>query len=111
MDYQLMKITHQTDIEKMDKRLIWVIFENKIPSLVVFLNHKTKKSHPEPKKTIPTDLVTILNTYVNNNDITKNDFLFGRETTDLKKSYSQPKLTELLQKTFLKYTGKKSVLI
>ena len=35
----------------------------------------------------------------------KNDFLFGTPTTDFKKSYSQPKFTEKLQKTFLKYTG------
>jgi hypothetical protein len=102
-----MKVTHQTDIEKLDKRFNWVIFENEIPSLFVFLNHKTKKSQPEPKITIPTDLATILNTYVNSNDISKNDFLFGRETTDFKEKYSQPKFTELLQKTFLKYTGKK----
>ena len=107
MDYQLMKITHQTDIEKLNKKFNWVIFENEIPSLFVFLNHKTKKSQPEPKMTISTELATILNTYVNSNDITKNDFLFGRETTDFKESYSQPKFTELLQKTFLKYTGKK----
>ena len=107
MDYQLMKITHRTDIEKLDKKFNWVIFENELPSLFVFLNHKTKKSQPEPKITIPTDLATILNTYVNSNDITKNDFLFGRETTYFKESYSQPKFTELLQNTFLKYTGKK----
>ena len=107
MDYQLMKVTHQTDIEKLDKKFNWVIFENEIPSLFVFLNHKTKKSQPEPNITIPTDLATVLNTYVNSNDITKNDYLFGRETTDFKKSFSQPKFTELLQSVFLKYTGKK----
>jgi hypothetical protein len=71
------------------------------------LNHKTKKSQSEPKITIPTDLATILNTYVNYNDMVKNDFLFGRDTTDFKENYSQPKFTELLQDTFLKYTGKK----
>ena len=38
MDYQLMKITHQTDIEKLNKKFNWVIFENDIPSLFVFLN-------------------------------------------------------------------------
>ena len=107
MDYQLMKITYQTDITKLNKNFNWIIFKNDIPDLFVFLNHKTKKSQPEPKITIPTDLATILNTYVNSNDITKNDFLFGREATDFKEKYSQPKFTELLQDTFLKYTGKK----
>ena len=67
MDYQLMKITHRTDIERLDKKFKWVIFENELPSLFVFLNHKTKKSQPEPKITIPTDLATILYTYVNSN--------------------------------------------
>ena len=107
MDYQLMKITYQTDIKKLDKKYNWVVFENNIPSLFVFLNHKTKKSQPEPKITIPTDLATILNTYIKSNDILRNDFIFGRDTTNFKEKYSQPKFTELLQKTFLKYTGKK----
>jgi hypothetical protein len=107
MDYQLMRITYQTDFNKLDNRYNWVVFENDIPSLFVFLNHKTKKSQPEPKITIPTDLATILNTCISSNDLVKNDFLFGRETTDFKEKYSQPKFTELLQKTFLKYTGKK----
>jgi hypothetical protein len=102
MDYQLMKITFQTDLTKLDKKYNWIVFENEIPSLFVFLNHKTKKSQPEPKITIPTDLATILNAYINGNDMVKNDFLFGRETTDFKEKYSQPKFTELLQKTFLK---------
>ncbi len=35
---------------------------NEIPSLFVFLRHKTQKSQPEPKITIPTDLATIFNT-------------------------------------------------
>jgi hypothetical protein len=37
----------------------------------------------------------------------KNDFLFGTEGSDFKKSFSQPHFTEKLQKTFFKYTGKK----
>jgi hypothetical protein len=44
---------------------------------------------------------------MNSNDMSNNDFLFGTFKTDFKKSYSQPKFTEKLQKTFLKYTGKK----
>jgi hypothetical protein len=107
MDYQLMKITYKTDIEKLKPGFNYIIIENEIPSLFVFLRHKTQKSQPEPKITIPTDLATILNTYINNNDMVKNDFLFGTEGSDFKKSYTQPHFTEKLQKTFLKYTGKK----
>ena len=107
MDYQLMKITHQTDIEKLKPGFNYIIIENEIPSLFVFLRHKTQKSQPEPKITIPTDLATILNTYINSNDMVKNDFLFGTEGSDFKKSFSQPHFTEKLQKTFFKYTGKK----
>ena len=107
MDYQLMKITHEMDFKKLDHRYNYIVLENEIPSLFVFLNHKTKKSQPEPKITIPTDLATILNTYINSNDMIKNDFLFGREPTDFKQHYSQSKFTEKLQATFLKYTGKK----
>ena len=107
MDYQLMKITHQTDIDKLKPGFNYIIIENEIPSLFVFLRHKTQKSQPEPKITIPTDLATILNTYINSNDMIKNDFLFGTEGSDFKKSYTQPHFTEKLQKTFLKYTGKK----
>ena len=36
----------------------------------------------------------------------KNDFLFGTEGSDFKKSYTQPHFTEKLQRTFLQYTGK-----
>jgi hypothetical protein len=75
MDYQLMRITYQTDITKLNKNFNWVIFKNDIPYLFVFLNHKTKKSQPEPKITIPTDLATILYTYVNNKDMVKNDMV------------------------------------
>ena len=107
MDYQLMKITHQTDIEKLKPGFNYIVIENGVPSLFVFLRHKTQKSQPEPKITIPTDLATILNTYINSNDINRNDFLFGTPTTDFKKGYSQPHFTEKLQKTFFKYTGKK----
>ena len=107
MDYQLMKITHQTDIDKLKPGFNYIIIENEIPSLFVFLRHKTQKSQPEPKITIPTDLATILNTYINSNDMIKNDFLFGTEGSDFKKSYRQSHFTEKLQKTFLKYTGKK----
>jgi hypothetical protein len=107
MDYQLMKITHQTNIDKLKEGFNYIIIENGVPSLFVFLRHKTQKSQPEPKITIPTDLATILNTYMNSNDMSNNDFLFGTFKTDFKKSYSQPKFTEKLQKTFLKYTGKK----
>jgi hypothetical protein len=87
MDYQLMKITHQTDIDKLKPGFNYIIIENEIPSLFVFLRHKTQKSQPEPKITIPTDLATILNTYINSNDMIKNDFLFGTEGSDFKKSY------------------------
>ena len=107
MDYQLMKITHQTDIEKLKPGFNYIIIENEIPTLFVFLRHKTQKSQPEPKITIPTDLATILNTYINSNDMIKNDFLFGTEGSDFKKSYRQSHFTEKLQQTFLKYTGKK----
>ena len=107
MDYQLMRITYEMDFKKLDNKYNYVVLENDIPSLFVFLNHKTKKSQPEPKITIPTDLATILNTYIKSNDMVKNDFLFGREPTDFKQHYSQSKFTEKLQATFLKYTGKK----
>ena len=102
-----MKITHQTDIEKLKPGFNYIIIENEIPTLFVFLRHKTQKSQPEPKITIPTDLATILNTYINSNDMVKNDFLFGTEGSDFKKSFRQSHFTEKLQKTFLKYTGKK----
>ncbi len=35
-----------------------------------------------PRRIIPTDLATILNTYINSNDIVKNDFIFGLESKD-----------------------------
>jgi hypothetical protein len=107
MDYQLMKITHETDIDKLKVGFNYLIMENEIPSLFVFLRHKTQKSQPEPKITIPTDLATILNTYMNSNDMVKNDFIFGLESKDFKKNYVQSKFTEKLQKTFFKYTGKR----
>lgn len=107
MDYQLMKITYETNIDKLKPGFNYIIIENEVPSLFVFLRHKTQKSQPEPKITIPTDLATILNTYINSNDMVKNDFLFGLESKDFKKNYVQSKFTEKLQKTFFKYTGKK----
>jgi hypothetical protein len=93
--------------EKLKPGFNYVIIENEIPILFVFLRHKTQKSQPEPKITIPTDLATILNTYINSNNMVKNDFLFGKASTDHKEHYSQSKFTEKLQKTFLKYAGKK----
>ena len=39
--------------------------------------------------------------------MTKNDYLFGKESTDFKEHYSQSNFTEKLQNTFFKYTGKK----
>ena len=35
------------------------------------------------------------------------DYLFGRDSTDFKEHYIQSKFTELIQKIFEKYTGKK----
>ena len=107
MDYQLMKITHEADTDKLKVGFNYLIIENGIPSLFVFLRHKTQKSQPEPKITIPTDLATILNTYMNSNDMVRNDFIFGLESKDFKKNYVQSKFTEKLQKTFFKYTGKR----
>jgi hypothetical protein len=43
MDYQLMKITHETEIEKLKPGFNYIIIENEIPSLFVFLRHKTQK--------------------------------------------------------------------
>ncbi len=71
------------------------------------MRRKTQKSQPEPKITIPTNLATILNTYIESNSMIKNDFLFGLGSKDFKKNYVQSKFAEKLQKTFLKYTGKK----
>ncbi len=49
MDYQLMKIAHQTNIDKLKTGFSNLVIENEIPSLFVFLRHKTEKSQPEPK--------------------------------------------------------------
>ena len=56
-----------------------------------------------PRCIIPTDLATILNTYIINNDMIKNDFLFGKESTDYKEHNSQSRFTEKLQNSFFKY--------
>ena len=106
-DYELMKVTNKSDFDKLDKKFNYVIFENNKPSLFIFYNHKTKKTYPEQKITIPNKLSEILNDYVEGNNIKNNNFLFGRDTTDFKEPYIQSKFTEKLQKIFLKYTGKK----
>ncbi len=49
MDYQLMKITHETDIEKLKPGFNYIIIENEIPSLFVFLRHKTQKANLNKK--------------------------------------------------------------
>jgi hypothetical protein len=105
-DYQLMKLTNKTDFDKLNPRFNYIMFENNKPSLFAFYNHKTSRSAPETKITIPVKLSKILATYIASNDLINNDYLFGRDTTDYKQPYSQPKFTELLQKTFGKYTGK-----
>jgi integrase len=108
MDYRLMKITFKKKDDKtLNHQYNYITFENGIPDLFVFFNHKTKKSQPNPNITIPTELATILNNYIHINDMVQNDFLFGTEPSDFKKEYTQPHFTEKLQKTFLKYTGKK----
>jgi hypothetical protein len=107
MDYQLMKIANKTDITKLDKRYNYIILKNKIPDFFYFLNHKTKKTQQEPKITIPTELAEILYYYIESNDMIKNNYLFGKKSTDYNDHYSQGTFTKELQKTFLKYTGKK----
>jgi len=106
-DYQLMKLTNKKDFDKLDPKYNYIMFENNKPSLFAFYNHKTKGSYPETKINIPDQLANILKTYIDSNSLNNNDYLFGRDRTDYKQPYSQPKFTELLQKTFLKYTGKK----
>ena len=106
MDYQLMKITYEKNFDKLNQEFNYIVFENDKPSLFIFYNHKTKTTQ-QPKITIPNDLSKILDTYIKSNDMVKNDFLFGRSTTDFKQHYIQSKFTKLLQKTFFKYTGKK----
>ena len=106
-DYELMKVTNKSDFDKLDKKFNYIIFENNKPSLFIFYNHKTKKTYPEQKITIPNKLSEILNDYVKSNNIKNNNFLFGREATDFKEPYIQSKFTEKIQKIFLKYTGKK----
>jgi hypothetical protein len=44
MDYQLMKITYETNIDKLKPGFNYIIIENEVPSLLVFLRHKTQKS-------------------------------------------------------------------
>ena len=95
------------DDKSLNHKYNYITFENGIPDLFVFFNHKTKKSQPSPNITIPTELATILNDYIHSNDMLQNDFLFGTEPSDFKKSFTQPHFTEKLQQTFLKYTGKK----
>jgi hypothetical protein len=60
MDYQLMKTTHQTNVDKLKEGYNYLVIENEIPSLFVFLRHKTQTSQSEPKITIPTNLSTTL---------------------------------------------------
>ncbi len=62
----------------------YIVFENEIPSLFVFCNHKTKKSQPEPIITIPTDLAAILKTYIDCNTVVKHDFYLERNEVILK---------------------------
>ncbi len=73
MDCQLMKIKHQTNIDQLREGFDYLVIENEIRSLFVFVKHRTQTSKPEPKITIP-NLATILNTYIDNNDMVKNDF-------------------------------------
>ena len=106
-EFQLMKITNKKDFDKLDKKYNYIMFENNKPSLFVFYNHKTKKTYPEKKITIPDNLVKILDSYINGNNMVDGDYLFGRDSTDFKEHYVQSKFTELIQKVFEKYTGKK----
>jgi hypothetical protein len=95
---------HQTNIDKLKEGFNYLVIESEIPSLFVFLRHKTHTSQPEPKNTIPTTLATILNAYIENNTMLKNDFIFRLESKDFKKNYVQSKLTEKLQKNLFSNT-------
>ena len=105
-DYYLMRITYNLNFDELDKKYNYIVMKNNKPFTFLFYNHKTKKTS-EPQIKIPKELIKILNNYINYNKMVENDYLFGRKTTNFKNPYTQPKFTELLQRTFLKYTGKK----
>jgi hypothetical protein len=106
-DYNLMKITTETDLNKLDNNYNYVIIQNNKPIYFYFLNHKTKKTS-EPLLKIPNDLIKILDDYIKYNKLVNNNYLFGRIKTNFIERYTQPKFTEKIQNLFLKYTGKKT---
>ena len=106
-DFQLMKVTYKKDFDKLNPNFNYLMFENDKPSLFAFYNHKTSPHYPEEKYNIPDKLSKIIAKYIESNDIVNNDYIFGRPSADFKEHFTQPKFTELLQKTFLRYTGKK----
>lgn len=105
-DYYLMKISNFINLNNLDKNYNHIVIKNNKPYIFLFYNHKTKNTS-EPAVLIPNELIIILSEYIKYNNLVENDYLFGRQTTNFKNPYSQPKFTELIQKTFLKYTNKK----
>ncbi len=49
MDYQLMKITHQTNVDKLKEGSNYLVIEIEIPSLFVILRHKLKQANQNKK--------------------------------------------------------------
>ena len=90
-----------------DKNYNYIVLENGKPTFFILYEHKTKKTYPEKKLTIPNKLVDILTQYIKSNDMVQGDYLFGVKNADFKIHVAQSNFTKMIQRIFKLYMGKK----
>ena len=101
LDYRNMKITTETNADKLNEINYLIIAKNK---KFVFNDYKTYKIYGKQVFDIPNDLDTIINKYINIKGLKSGDFLFPLNRNN-QEITSQPNFTKKIASVFKKVYG------
>ena len=92
LENRFLKITYETDIDKLTDKNNYIIIDNNEPIKLVYNNYKTKKTYNQQTVDIPPLLKKILKDYIIDYDIKESHYLFGlkkdKKLLEAQSSYS-----------------------
>jgi hypothetical protein len=101
-EWRFVKITNETDEEKLKDPINNYLIISTNPKRIIFNNYKTYKTYGQQDFNIDDkDLNNIIDEYIINNGLKKNDYLFHLDR-DPREVISQPNFSKLISNVFFK---------
>jgi len=103
-DWRLVRLTTETNINKLNNENENYLIINTNPKQVVFNNYKTDRKYGKQVFNIPDDLNQVINKYISMKGLKPNEFLFGLDR-DRREHINQGNFSKKISEVFKKVYG------